>query len=200
MVGAKIRLYNPDWVSPAITDLQRYDVHGRTDMYFEVFYTGTASATATEIGVAANSVDATHLTLPMQLIIVSAQATDIDTDAGKVRKIRIIGITVESQIDFVNGDEKPVYSVEEVNMNGSTDVTTVRYYLREIKAYASDWGSGGHDAEGDITIEEPADTDLLTISATFNESNGGTIYGIDGYYGRWSLLDLSHQDPDFNNA
>ncbi len=85
-------------------------------------------------------------------------------------------------------------------MNGTTDVTTERYYLREMHAYSSDWGSGGHDAEGDITIEEPADTDLLTISATFNESNGGTIYGNVGWYGRWSLLDLSHQDPDHNNT
>ncbi len=103
MVGVKMRLYNPEWVSAAIgSDLVRRDVHGNTKMYIETFYAGTASAAATEIGGAANSVDATHLTTPMKLVIVSAQATDIDTDAGKVRKIRIIGISVASQIDFIN--------------------------------------------------------------------------------------------------
>ena len=39
-MACKIRLYNPEWQSSAITDLNRFDVHGRANMYFEVFYTG----------------------------------------------------------------------------------------------------------------------------------------------------------------
>ena len=198
-MAVKIRLYNPEWQSAAITDLKRKDVHGNIRTYFEIFYFGTANAAATEIGGAADTIgDGT--TTPFQITVVSAQATDIDTAAGKVRKVRLIGVSVSSIQKFLNGEEAPVYSVEEVNMNGSTDVLSARYYLRLIHAYASDWGSGGQDAEGDITIESPADTDLQTIAATYNESNGCVIYGCTGHYGRWSLLDLSHQDPDFNNT
>ena len=86
-------------------------------------------------------------------------------------------------------------------MLGTTDATTTRYYLREIHGYVSDWGTdASHDAEGNITIEEPANTTLLTIAAGTNESNGGTIYGCVGHMGRWCLLDLSHQDPDINTG
>lgn len=199
MVGVKMRLYNPDWTN--CTDLARRDVDGNAKMYFEILYAGTASATATEIGAAANSIDATHLTTPMQLIVVSSDNTKdkLSVAAGCAHKVRIIGITVASSIDYVNGVEKPVYSVESVDMLGTTNATTTRYYLRTIHAYVSSWGTdASHDAEGNITIEEPENTTLLTIAATYNESNGGVIYGCDGYYGRWCLLDLSHQDPDIN--
>lgn len=195
-MGVKIRLYNPTWKSPAITDLHRLDVHGKANTYFEIFYFGTASATATELGGAANSIgDGT--TTPLQLSIVSAQVTDIDTGAGKVRKVRIIGVSVPTLVTPVS---EAVYSVEEINMNGTTDVLSSRWYLRLIHVYSSDWGSGGQDAEGDITIENPADTDLQTITAGTNESSGCVIYGCNGYRGRWNLLDISHQDPDFNNV
>ena len=58
--------------------------------------------------------------------------------------------------------------------------------------YCCDWGSGGTDAKGDITLEDAATGTgnvYLTITATFNESNnGGMIYVGAGYYGRWKRL------------
>ena len=60
-------------------------------------------------------------------------------------------------------------------MNGTTDVLSQRYYLWVDHVYACEWGSGAtHDAEGNITVESPANTTLLALAATFNEGEGGT--------------------------
>ena len=47
--------------------------------------------------------------------------------------------------------------------------------------YAIEWGSGDDDAAGNITVESPANTALLTIAANANESNSSVIYIADGY-------------------
>ena len=200
-MACRVRLWNPEWQSSAIgaKELRRNDVHGRNDIYFEIAYKGTSSADATEVGAAANSVlDGT--TTPVSLYVVSASASDTDGAAGHVRKVRIIGVSVASANDFISGLEDPVYSVEEVNMNGTTNVRSTRYYLRVIHMYASDWGSGDGDAAGNITCEYPENTALLTIAAGANESNGSVIYGASGHFGRWSHCTLCAADVAFNNT
>jgi hypothetical protein len=102
-----------------------------------------------------------------------------------VKKVALIGVSVSSIAKF-NGGEDPKLTVEVIAMNGTTDVTSSRYYLRLVHAYACDWGTGDSDAAGDITIESPADTDLQTIKTNNNESNGGTLYFAAG---DWVYLD-----------
>jgi hypothetical protein len=199
-----MRLYNPQWNN--VTDptlIMKKDVNGKYPMQIEIFYSAAPSANATEIGSAADSaLDGT--TTPVQLIVVSSSATDTDTSVGNVRAVHLIGLTVASATDYINGVEKPVYSVEEVRMNGTTNVTTTRYYVRVMHAYAIEWGTGGggatHDAEGNITIENPENTTKIGIDAGDNDSNNTIIYIGDGFYGRWKALDISVVDNAYNNT
>ena len=196
-MGARIRLYNPDWTN--CTDLTRQDVHGNNKQYFEIFYSGTASATATEIGAAADAIlDGT--TTPVLLYVESTDAKDTLAGVG-TQKVRLIGVSVASAADYLAGKEAAVYSVEEIEMATSAHKLTTRYYLRVIKLYGSSWGAET-DTAGTLTVGNDATptTTYLTIAAASNESNGGSIWGCDGRYGRWSLLDISHQDTDHNNV
>ena len=195
-----MRLWNPTWYSAAISvdEHHKKDVHGKYPMMFEIRFTGSGSATATEIGAAADAA-LNGTTTPVILYIESAAAGDTIAGAG-VRRVRLIGITVASAQAYLNGKEDPVYSLEEVNMATSAHVCTVRYYLRVIHAYASDWGAN-KDADGNITVGDDATptTTYLTIAAGSNESNnGGLIYVAEGFHGRWKRLLLNINDPAIN--
>lgn len=197
---ARVRLYNPDLI---VGDefqkgsVEKTNIYGKRRPTFEIIAQET-SAAAAELGVAATA-EKDGATTPFQVVVVSSDVGDIDTGAGKVRAVRVIGITVTSVALFKKG-ETPLYTIEELKMNGTTDVTSTRFYIRVIHVYACRWGSGGADAEGNITLEAPANTALLTIAAGTNESNGAIIYGIAGRYGRWSLMDLAQQDPTITDA
>ena len=170
-----------------ILDLQRktHDDPNKTPT-FTIFWEGATQAGAEELGTAAtNAKDGT--TTPFQIIAVSAGAGDADTPTDHVRKLAIIGLTTNSVAGYteylrdptnpVGKAGKPILSVEVMNMNGVSDVTSTRFYLREpIHAYAIHWGSGGADASAAITIEAPANTALLTIAITQNESNSCTLW------------------------
>jgi hypothetical protein len=200
-MAVRMRIWNPEWYSSAIdkNEIIKKDVHGKNDTFIEIFYSGTSSAAAAELGGAADSaLDAT--TTPVQCIVVSASANDTNTAAGHVRKVRIIGISVSSAANYLQGTEDAVYSLEECNMNGTTNVTTSRYYLRVMHIYASDWGSGDDDAAGAITLEYPENTTLIQIAQNANESQGGTIYGADNHSGRWQYCYLGTADAAFNNT
>lgn len=160
--------------------------HKPNQPFFLIFWEGATQAAAEELGLARdNAKDGT--TTPFQIIAVSAGAGDADTGAGHVRKIAVIGLTTNSVAGYAaylanpntpaGKAGKPILSVEVMNMNGVTDVTSVRFYLREpIKAYAIQWGSGGADASAAITIEAPANTTLIQIAITQNESNACTLW------------------------
>lgn len=139
-----------------------------------------------------------------KLFVISSQANDTDAEDGDARKVRIIGLSVASDIDERNGVETPTYSVEEVNLNGTTAVETVRYYQRVMHMYCCDWGSTDDDAVGNITLEDAATGSgnaYLTITATYNESNnGGMIYVGTGYYGRWKRLIANINDAAPNTG
>lgn len=200
-MACKMRLWNPEWKSDAIADKDviKPDVHGKNPTYIEITYSGASSATATEVGAAAdNALDATAI--PVLMFNVSSSANDTNTAAGHVRKIRIIGISVASSANFQGGTEDPVFSLEEINMNGTTNVMSTRYYLRVMHIYASDWGSGDDDAAGNITCEYPENTAIVTIAANANESNASIIYGCAGNRGRLSWLNTCAADAAFNNT
>jgi len=130
----------------------------------------------------------------------SDNAKDAIAGVG-TRKVRIIGVSVASATDFINGEEDPVFSLEEVNMAASAHTLTVRYYLRIIHFYASDWGSE-KDTAGTLTLGDDA-TPLnayLTIAAAANESNGSIIYGAPKSFGRLSYCYLGPADVAFNNT
>ena len=176
-------------------------------MTFEIYISEAASAVA-EIGTAATGVlDGT--TTPVVVYAVSSSDTDKDAAAGAVRAIHLIGISVASATDYINGEEEPVYSVEEIRITaagGTTAQVSTRYYLRVLHAYATEWGTGGaasHDAEGNITIDDDGlgGNVYLTIDAGSNESNNsGLIYVADGFYGRWDRCFLSLNDQALNQA
>lgn len=183
-----IRLWNPEIVIDANNVLprsSRQDIdmgNGRLEKIptFHVKWHGSTQADE-QLGTAMNS-DKDGQTTPFQLTVVSSDVGDKRTTAaGFVHSVAVIGNSVASIADYSNGIETPKTTVEVFAMNGTTDVTSVRYYTNVIHAYACEWGTGAtHDAEGNITIESPANTALLTITTTYNESNGGTIHFCDG--------------------
>ena len=185
-----MRLWNPDWYSPAINEgeIRKKDVHGKYPMMFEIRYSGVGSANATEIGAAAdNALNGTAT--PVLLYIESTHATDTIAGVG-VRRVRLIGLSVASLQNYLNGIETAVYSVEEINMATSAHTLTTRYYLRVMHLYASDWGTD-LNAAGTLTAGDDATptNPYLTIAVAGTESNnGGLIYVGPGYHGRWKRL------------
>lgn len=183
-VYVKKRLWNPDLIvdpTGLLPNSLKQDIDGKHHASYTITWTGTTQA-GEELGTAPDSAKDGTVT-PYQITVVSSQATDIDTDVGKVRAVALIGITTVSLAAYAQWlldpttvagyAGRPQSTVEVVLMNGTTDVLSTRWFIWTDHAYAVNWGSGGADAEGDITIESPANTDLLTIKATYNESNGG---------------------------
>jgi len=181
------RLWNPEiLVDPdnILPNKCRRLFNGKYDPTYVIKWHGATQA-GEELGTAADSVKS-GTTTPFQITVVSSDVgDDRDTAAGFVHSVALIGVSVESTAAYTewlaNGSTttlgeagRPKSTVEVVHMNGTSDVLSTRYYLWVDHAYACEWGTGAtHDAEGDITIESPADTDLLTIKATYNESQGG---------------------------
>jgi len=177
------RLWNPEVVIDAnnvLIDKSRQLIHGKSTPTFQVKWHGATQADE-ELGTAMAS-DKDGTTTPFQITVVSASASDKRTTAaGMVHSVALIGNSVSSIARYQNGLEIPRTTVEVVAMNGTADVLSTRYYTSVFHAYACEWGTGAtHDAEGAITIESPANTTLLTIAATYNESNGGTLHFVDG--------------------
>jgi hypothetical protein len=177
------RLWNPEIVidvNNVLIDKARQLMHGKSTPTFQVKWHGATQA-AEELGTAMDS-DKDGTTTPFQLTVVSSDVGDKRTTAaGFVHSIAVIGNSVSNIGRYTTGLETPKTTVEVFAMNGTTDVLSVRYYTSVFHAYAIEWGTGAtHDAEGAITIESPANTTLLQIAATYNESNGGTIHFVDG--------------------
>ena len=190
------RLWNPQWTNSTGDSLIRTNVHGKRRMTFEIAVSEASSAVA-ELGTAATAA-LNGTTTPVLVYVDGADALDIDTTAGHARAVHIIGITVSSVTAFIGG-EIPVYSVEEVRLNGTDAVASSRYYLRLLHAYVCEWGTGGSDAKGNIIITDVTPTTYLQIDADSNESNSsGLIYVYDGYWGRWNRCYISLNDADWN--
>lgn len=199
-MACRMRMWNPEWFSSAIDDreVMKPDVHGRKHTYIEIMYSATNAATATEIG-AAGDAGKDGTAAPFVIVIVSNQADDTDNSAKDVRKVRVLGVSCAAivnptacagtETDYIaDWATNNQYSIEEINMDGTTDVYSKRYYLRVMHVYASDWGSAGQDAKGTIQLESPANTVLFTIAAGANESQGSTIFGSYGHSGRLTYL------------
>lgn len=134
-----------------------------------------------------------------KLFVVSSQANDSNAiAAADAQKVCIIGLSVSSKYNFIHNAEKPIYTVEEINLAGATYVETERAYVRVMHMYCCDWGTTGSDAVGNITLVD-ANTGtghtLLTIDAGSNESNSsGVVYVPDGRWGRWKRCFVSLND------
>jgi len=140
------RLWNPgrDCIYGDTSNVLNYlekDIRstGRYRKYIEVFWVGTTQA-GEQLGTAADSAkDGT--TTPYQITVVSAQANDTDAATGDARKVCLLGVTVSS-IGNYNAGEQPKLTAEVINLNGTTDVLSSRWYLWVDHAYVCDWGSG----------------------------------------------------------
>ena len=175
-VYVKKRLGNPQLIidtNSVLPNELKQTIRGYNIPTYSIKWTGTPQA-GEELGTAADSVK-DGSTTPFVVTVVSSSNSDKRTTAaGMAHSVALIGVSVSAaegkRLDVSNAKS----TVEVVSMNGTTDVTATRYWLWVDHAYVCEWGTGAtHDAEGDITIESPADTDLLTIKATYNESNGG---------------------------
>ena len=175
-VYVKKRLWNPELIidtNSVLPNELKQTIRGYNIPTYSIKWTGTPQA-GEELGTAADSVK-DGSTTPFVVTVVSSSNSDKRTTAaGMAHSVALIGVSVSAaegkRLDVSNAKS----TVEVVSMNGTTDVTATRYWLWVDHAYVCEWGTGAtHDAEGDITIESPADTDLLTIKATYNESNGG---------------------------
>jgi len=193
------RLWNPQWCNSTSDNCVRSDLDGKRTMTIEI-QISEAAAAVSQIGTAADNALDGH-SAPASLYVVSSSADDTDNATKHVRAIHVIGISVSSAAAYLAGTEDPLYTVEEVRMNGTTNVRTVRYYIRVLHAYATEWGSGDADAAGNITCESPENTALVTIDAASNESNSvGMIYVEDGFWGRWERCYISLNDQALNQA
>lgn len=180
LTGIKKRLWNPGNNIIGDTDGILDNLNRRSLIALkqggrgiEVFWSGTAEDS--EAGGAADAVfDGT--TTPLSLYVVSASASDVNTAAGHVRKVAVIGLAVKSLKDWSLGNEDPDLYVEVIEMNGTTNVRTTLLFLRVIHMYAIQWGSGDDDAAGAITLESPENTTLIQINAAENESQGGLLF------------------------
>ena len=118
------------------------------------------------------------------LYVVSSSASDINTTAGHVRKVKILGF--DHNDDFV---------IEEVSLAGTTVVKTATRFTAIISMYASLFGTGGTDAVGNITVETSATancTALLTIAANGTESGGARIYVPKDNFSLFWDMEVSH--------
>jgi hypothetical protein len=178
------RLWNAEVVIDANEVLPfngyRHPIHGRTNPHYQIRWHGTTQADE-ELGTAPTS-DKDGQTTPFQVTVVSSDVGDKRTTAaGYVHSVCLVGNSVKSIENYIAGLETPKTTLEVVAMNGTTDVLSVRYYTNLWGLFACEWGTGAtHDAEGNITAESPANTTLLTIAATFNESEGCTLHFLDG--------------------
>lgn len=172
------RLWNPEIVvdpDGILPNKCKRFINNRQDTTYVMRWVGATQAAAEEFGTAvASEKDGT--TTPFQITVKSSDALDDRGNAaGMVHSIALIGLSVANVQAYTVGEETPKTTVEVIHMDGLTNVLSTRYYLWVDHAYACEWGTGAtHDAEGNITIESPALTVLFQITATYNESNGGT--------------------------
>lgn len=174
-VYVKKRLYNPELIIDAnsvLGDSLKQQINDRRQTFYTIKWTGTPQA-GEELGTAGAGKDGSGT--PFLIVVVSASASDDrDNAAGMVHSVALIGISISKSEAAAGILTNAKATVEVITMDGQTDVPSTRMWLWVDHAYACEWGTGAtHDAEGDITIESPEDTDLLTIKATYNESEGG---------------------------
>ena len=152
--------------NPTVAEfLTKKGIPKSTMRMIEISYAGTFSNGYTEIS-APNAVFSGVVT-PIVVYVISASANDTNVGGtGHVEKVTIIGI-----------DENDLVTSEEVSMNGATQVATTTLWKRIFHAYASEWGSGGSDAAGAITIANTAqEATYLTIAINTNESDGSAVW------------------------
>lgn len=100
-------------------------------------------------------------TLNKTLAVVSSSANDTDAADKDVREVTIIGI------DKTTGK----VTTKSVKTSGVTANDVTGYFERIFHAYASDWGSNGADAAGNITIGTHGYQEL-GLSTTLTTASG----------------------------
>lgn len=197
----KIRLWNPgrDCIigdeNDCLHGLKRATFHmgkNTNQKYIEILWIGATQAGLEELGTAATT-DLDGSTTPFLINVVSDDNTQDIVTGAAAQRVAVIGVTVSSIDAFFNKGEIPKQTVEVIDMAGTTDVYSVRYYLHTPHVYVCSVGSEG-DAKGTITIESPANTTLVTIGAGNMESNGCKIYFAPGDYVKLDRVIISPTD------
>jgi hypothetical protein len=99
--------------------------------------------------------------------IVSASTDDKSAASGDVQKVKIWGI-----------DRYYNYRIEEIQLSGTTAVSSTNSYRAINTVWASSWGTGGNDAKGTITVGPTGKVTqvVATISAAKNSMQTARIW------------------------
>ncbi|KKN56977.1 hypothetical protein LCGC14_0566990 [marine sediment metagenome] len=180
------RLWNPELlidVNKVLPYLMRESIDGSHPIAYEITWIGATQA-GEELGTPATAVKDGR-TVPFLVNMVSSDVADKrSTAAGAVHSVALVGVSTNSIAGYAAWNEfgettregqdgKPRATVEVVAMNGTTDVLATRYWIWLDAIYACEWGTGASDATGIITAESPVNTNLIVLSATQNEGEGG---------------------------
>jgi hypothetical protein len=122
------------------------------------------------------------------MFIESTDALDRNAAAGAVQSVII---------NIVNSSGDPYRSSQAMDASdGTTAVECTDTAVRLYNFYSVAWGTGGQDAEGNITLGDdavPTNT-FETITAANNESDGARIWVPDGYKSIIENVTISIQD------
>ncbi len=118
------------------------------------------------------------------VFFVSAQANDTDVITGDMRKVNIIGYTATK------------LQAEELALSGATRVKSAELLWKRIIHHGgSDWGSGGQDALGNVSMQDiDGTTSYLVLAAAGNESEGGVIWLPNHFHAQIAELQLDLND------
>jgi hypothetical protein len=132
---------------------------------FEIYYEATFSNGFAEVSAPNAVFDGTGTAAKVYVDSTSASDTNVG-GAGHAEKVTIIGYTASG------------FVTDEVSLAGTTAVQSSETFVRVFHAYVSEWGSGGDDAAGTITVQDDAagTNKYLTIAAGANESDGAAIF------------------------
>jgi hypothetical protein len=136
--------------------------HSKKRYLFDLKIAGATDAAKTEIAAATEVFDGTST--ERYAYVWSDSADDTDNAAKDVRQVTIIGINSTG------------YVSETVQMNGLTAVKSTNTYARVLHFYASDWGTAGADAKGNISLgfDVLLDGDM-SASTNWTEGVGQTV-------------------------
>lgn len=151
---------------------------GASPVIFQMAFEGTFSNGFAEVS-APNSVF-NGVAVPIIVYAISSSASDDSGGADHAQTVKLLGI-----------DENDAFIIVEIALNGQVQVATTVKFKRLIHAWVNNWGSGGQDAAGNITITNTGQAaTYLTIAAGSNESDGMALWLVDGMQYNISHIDF----------
>lgn len=143
--------------------------YGKPVYVWSVIFNGACTDAAAEL-VSGYTAELDGTVTSIDVHMVSADALDKNAAAGAVRSVNILGIDAD-----MTGFELETLACDATA--GTTSVDTTATYSRVLQAWSNAWGSGGADAEGNITIKDAEGGNVnMTIAAASNETTSTRVF------------------------